>query len=101
MDDYLCVYFDVYLAAGIKLFVYYAIMAFIIYRAQSKYPFLKIFQPEEIAEKEIILNLHQRTIVMNKDKLKILIVSCFFPPLNVIGGMRVYFWAKYWSKDGS
>ena len=37
---------------------------------------------------------------MNKDKLKILIVSCYFPPLNVIGGMRVYFWAKYWSKMG-
>ena len=37
---------------------------------------------------------------MNKDKLKILIVSCYFPPLNVIGGMRVYFWAKYWSRMG-
>ncbi len=37
---------------------------------------------------------------MNKDKLKILIVSCYFPPLNVIGGMRVYFWAKYWSMMG-
>jgi glycosyltransferase involved in cell wall biosynthesis len=37
---------------------------------------------------------------MNKDKLKILIISCYFPPLNVIGGMRVYFWAKYWSKMG-
>lgn len=37
---------------------------------------------------------------MNKNKLKILIVSCYFPPLNVIAALRAYFWAKYWSKMG-
>ena len=37
---------------------------------------------------------------MNKDKLKILIVSCYFPPLNVIAALRAYFWAKHWSKMG-
>lgn len=52
MDDYLCVYFDVYLAAGIKLFVYYAIMAFVIYRAQSKYPFLKIINLKKLQRKK-------------------------------------------------
>lgn len=37
---------------------------------------------------------------MNKNKLKILIVSCYFPPLNVIAALRAYFWAKYWSRMG-
>ena len=52
MDDYLCVYFDVYLAAGIKLFVYYAIMAFVIYRGAVKVSISENYQPEEIAEKK-------------------------------------------------
>ncbi len=37
---------------------------------------------------------------MTENKLKILIVSCYFPPLNVIASLRAYFWAKYWSKMG-
>ena len=37
---------------------------------------------------------------MKKDKLKILIVSFSFPPLNSSGAMRPYSWAKYWSKLG-
>lgn len=37
---------------------------------------------------------------MKENKLKILIVSCYFPPLNVIASLRAYFWAKYWSRMG-
>jgi len=33
-------------------------------------------------------------------KLKLLIVSPAFPPLNTIGAMRPYSWAKYWSAKG-
>lgn len=32
--------------------------------------------------------------------MKILIVSYYFPPLNSIGSLRPYSWAKYWSKMG-
>lgn len=33
-------------------------------------------------------------------KLKILIVTAYFPPLNVIASLRTYSWAKYWSQLG-
>lgn len=33
-------------------------------------------------------------------KLKILIVTHSFPPLNKIGSLRPYAWAKYWSWIG-
>ncbi len=52
MDDYLCVYFNAYLAAIIKLFIYYAIMIFVIYRAQSKYPFLKVLNLKKLRSKK-------------------------------------------------
>jgi len=32
--------------------------------------------------------------------LRILIISTFFPPLNSIGSLRPYSWAKYWSQAG-
>ena len=35
-----------------------------------------------------------------KDKLKILIITHYFPPLNSIASHRPYSWAKYWSKMG-
>lgn len=50
-DDYLCVYFNAYLAAIIKLLIYYIIMLFVINRAQSKYPFLKIFSLNKLRGK--------------------------------------------------
>ena len=37
---------------------------------------------------------------MINQKLTILIVSYCFPPLNVIASLRVYSWAKYWSRMG-
>lgn len=37
---------------------------------------------------------------MIKDKLKILIISHRFPPLNTMGSLRPYFWAKYWARIG-
>jgi glycosyltransferase involved in cell wall biosynthesis len=32
--------------------------------------------------------------------VKILIVTCYFPPQNTIGGLRPYSWAKWWSREG-
>jgi len=32
--------------------------------------------------------------------VKILIISYYFPPLNSIGSLRPYSWAKYWAKAG-
>lgn len=32
--------------------------------------------------------------------MRILIVSPFFPPLNSIGSLRPYSWAKFWSQEG-
>ena len=32
--------------------------------------------------------------------MKILIISYYFPPLNSIGSLRPYSWAKYWAKAG-
>lgn len=32
--------------------------------------------------------------------MRILIISTFFPPLNSIGSLRPYSWAKYWSRAG-
>lgn len=37
---------------------------------------------------------------MKKEKLKILIITYYFPPLNAIGSLRPYPWAKYWSRMG-
>jgi glycosyltransferase involved in cell wall biosynthesis len=37
---------------------------------------------------------------MKGEKLKILIISCYFPPLNLISSLRAYSWAKYWSRMG-
>ncbi len=37
---------------------------------------------------------------MKNQKPKILIISYCFPPLNVIASLRVYSWAKYWSRMG-
>jgi len=37
---------------------------------------------------------------MNNRKLKILIITHYFPPLNGIPSWRPYSWAKYWSKWG-
>ena len=37
---------------------------------------------------------------MKSQKPKILIISYCFPPLNVIASLRVYSWAKYWSRMG-
>jgi len=34
------------------------------------------------------------------NKLKILIVSTFFPPQNSIASLRPYSWAKYWAREG-
>ncbi len=33
--------------------------------------------------------------------MRILIISHFFPPLNVAGSRRAYSWAKYWSRWGN
>lgn len=34
-------------------------------------------------------------------KMKILIITYYFPPLNnFVGSLRPYSWAKYWSRDG-
>ncbi len=35
-----------------------------------------------------------------KNRLKILIITHYFPPLNSIASHRPYSWAKYWSKMG-
>jgi len=35
-----------------------------------------------------------------KNKLKILIITHYFPPSNSIASHRTYSWAKYWSKMG-
>lgn len=32
--------------------------------------------------------------------MRILIISPFFPPLNSIGSLRPYSWAKFWSQEG-
>ena len=37
---------------------------------------------------------------MDKKRLKILIVTHDFPPLNKMGSLRTFSWAKYWSKMG-
>src|SRR4030067_2582727 len=37
---------------------------------------------------------------MKSQKPKMLIISYCFPPLNVIASLRVYSWAKYWSRMG-
>ncbi|HHV81291.1 TPA: glycosyltransferase family 4 protein [bacterium] len=34
------------------------------------------------------------------ENLKILIVTHYFPPLNKMGSLRTYSWAKYWSRMG-
>ncbi len=37
---------------------------------------------------------------MKNQKPKILIISYYFPPLNAIASLRIYSWAKYWSRMG-
>lgn len=37
---------------------------------------------------------------MKRHKLRILIISTFFPPLNSIASLRPYSWAKFWSEEG-
>lgn len=36
----------------------------------------------------------------SKNRMRILIVSVFFPPLNSIASLRPYSWAKYWTQAG-
>jgi hypothetical protein len=37
---------------------------------------------------------------MDEKRLKILIVTHYFPPLNKVGSLRTFSWAKYWSRMG-